>query len=77
MLQDILEELTSLEGTLTSTRASETSSSILTWVSGCVGTNPSPTIGTPASVGVNTPQRLKDLQIVAQRLAALRQQKIE
>jgi hypothetical protein len=67
---EILEELSSLEETLTSARVSAVSLKSTTVTS----TLPENNATTVNSVSVTTPQRLRDLQIVTERLAALRAQ---
>lgn len=96
-LTDLLEELTTLEGTLTSNQVNQSfttsnksslevtiyhsAGSIAT--TGSTATNGSAATGgsvatadsvaTPMSINIATPQRLNDLNVVAQRLALLRQ----
>ena len=64
---DVLEELSTLDGTLTSTKAKDLS------ISSAQG-SPYATLtkATPSSANISTPQRLRDLQIVSERLARLR-----
>ena len=73
---EILEELSSLEGTLTSARTSASAVSLKSMT--LASTIPENNATTVHSVSVTTPQRLRDLQIVTERLAALRaQQKVK
>jgi hypothetical protein len=70
-LPDLLEELSTLEGTLKSTQSSQ-----IFAVESQEKFTPSDTQSkaTPLSVSISTPQRLRDLQIVSERLALLRKQ---
>ncbi|XP_046641800.1 uncharacterized protein LOC124327034 [Daphnia pulicaria] len=70
-LTNLLEELSTLEGTLKSTQSSQ-----IFAVESQEQFTPSDTQSkaTPLSVSISTPQRLRDLQIVSERLALLRKQ---
>ena len=74
---DILEELTSLETTFTSSRVNRSFTPSLPSISGLTIFQSAASIATPISIGIATPQRLNDLNVVSQRLALLRQMSSE
>ena len=70
-----MEKLSTLEGTLTSARTSAVSLKSVAHTTAIPENNTAATVN---SVSITTPQRLRDLQIVTERLATLRaQQKAE
>lgn len=65
LLLDLLEELSGLEGTLVSTSSHDITMEKVTPLT-------SETQGAVSNLSISTPQRLRDLQIVSERLAVLR-----
>ncbi|KAI9561728.1 hypothetical protein GHT06_012689 [Daphnia sinensis] len=70
-LTNLLEELSTLEGTLKCSQGSQVS--VVEFPAQCTPATV-PGKGVPLSISISTPQRLRDLQIVSERLASLRKQ---
>lgn len=72
LLLDLLEDLSTLEETSIRSQPSQAS---VSEPQGQYTPATAPNKATPLSVSISTPQRLRDLQIVSERLASPRKQK--